>query len=201
MAGVVVFFFSSFYGDKMKHAFMVVVLAVAVAAIITVIKSSLALSLGLVGALSIVRFRTPVKDPEQLLHYFIAIVIGIGMGAGMIDIVAAVMILFSSITVVFWFVAKKTNNHSLNSDDAFFSITFVQTEPKTLLLELNNLMSKHNVGFQIRNITASQETSSINMVLKNTQIERVGSIGTSLQSTFPDDDISYDFWANTPQTD
>ena len=35
--------------------------------IITVVKSSLALSLGLVGALSIVRFRTPIKEPEELL--------------------------------------------------------------------------------------------------------------------------------------
>ena len=33
--------------------------------IITVVKSSLALSLGLVGALSIVRFRTPIKEPED----------------------------------------------------------------------------------------------------------------------------------------
>ena len=36
--------------------------------IITVVKSSLALSLGLVGALSIVRFRTPIKEPEELAY-------------------------------------------------------------------------------------------------------------------------------------
>ena len=41
--------------------------------IITVVKSSLALSLGLVGALSIVRFRTPIKEPEELAYLFIAI--------------------------------------------------------------------------------------------------------------------------------
>ncbi|MDH4317841.1 MAG: DUF4956 domain-containing protein, partial [Desulfobulbaceae bacterium] len=38
--------------------------------IITVVKSSIALSLGLVGALSIVRFRTPVKEPEELAYLF-----------------------------------------------------------------------------------------------------------------------------------
>lgn len=36
--------------------------------VISVVKSSLALSLGLVGALSIVRFRTPIKEPEELAY-------------------------------------------------------------------------------------------------------------------------------------
>ena len=39
--------------------------------VISVVKSSLALSLGLVGALSIVRFRTPIKEPEDLVYLFI----------------------------------------------------------------------------------------------------------------------------------
>ena len=38
--------------------------------VIMVVKSSLALSLGLVGALSIVRFRTPIKEPEELVYLF-----------------------------------------------------------------------------------------------------------------------------------
>jgi len=50
--------------------------------LITVVKSSLALSLGLVGALSIVRFRTPIKEPEELAYLFIAIGAGVGLGAG-----------------------------------------------------------------------------------------------------------------------
>jgi len=49
--------------------------------IISIVKSSLALSLGLVGALSIVRFRTAIKEPEELGYFFMAISIGLGMGA------------------------------------------------------------------------------------------------------------------------
>ncbi len=56
-------------------------LALIVCVIISVVKSSLALSLGLVGALSIVRFRTPIKDPEDLIYLFLSIVTGIGFGA------------------------------------------------------------------------------------------------------------------------
>lgn len=49
--------------------------------IITIVKSSLALSLGLVGALSIVRFRTALKEPEELSFTFLSIAIGLGLGA------------------------------------------------------------------------------------------------------------------------
>ncbi len=63
--------------------------------IITVVKSSLALSLGLVGALSIVRFRTPIKEPEELAYLFISIAIGLGLGAEQTvpTIVAGILIL------------------------------------------------------------------------------------------------------------
>ena len=49
--------------------------------IISIVKSSLALSLGLVGALSIIRFRTAIKEPEELGYFFMAISIGLGLGA------------------------------------------------------------------------------------------------------------------------
>jgi len=67
-----------------KHHVGVVIpiLASIVFLVIMVVKSSLALSLGLVGALSIVRFRTPIKEPEELIYLFLAISIGLGYAAG-----------------------------------------------------------------------------------------------------------------------
>lgn len=58
-----------------------VLIAITVMLVISIVKSSLALSLGLVGALSIVRFRTAIKEPEELVYFFVAIAIGLGMGA------------------------------------------------------------------------------------------------------------------------
>lgn len=57
------------------------VIAMTTLLVISVVKSSLALSLGLVGALSIVRFRTPIKEPEELAYIFLAIAIGLSLGA------------------------------------------------------------------------------------------------------------------------
>lgn len=62
--------------------------------VISVVKSSLALSLGLVGALSIVRFRTPIKEPEELVYLFLAIATGLGIGASQIEgTVAAIIVI------------------------------------------------------------------------------------------------------------
>lgn len=63
--------------------------------IITIVKSSLALSLGLVGALSIVRFRSAIKEPEELAYLFFTISIGLGLGANqrIITVVGALILL------------------------------------------------------------------------------------------------------------
>ena len=58
-----------------------VVLVVTTTLIISIVKSSVALSLGLVGALSIVRFRAAIKEPEELVYLFLAISVGLGLGA------------------------------------------------------------------------------------------------------------------------
>lgn len=70
-------------------------LAVTTTLIISIIKSSLALSLGLVGALSIVRFRAAIKEPEELAFLFLAISVGLGLGAGqaLVTVVALGVIL------------------------------------------------------------------------------------------------------------
>lgn len=69
------------------------VLSLTVFLVIVTVKQSLALSLGLVGALSIVRFRTPVKEPEDLIYYFISIGIGLGFGANQ-NLLASTALLF-----------------------------------------------------------------------------------------------------------
>jgi len=63
---------------KNFRSFMTFVLLPPIGYLITnVISTNIALSLGMVGALSIVRFRTPVKNPLELINYFMLITIGI----------------------------------------------------------------------------------------------------------------------------
>jgi hypothetical protein len=77
------------------------ILSCVVFLVIVVVKSSLALSLGLVGALSIVRFRTPIKEPEELVYLFLAIAIGLGYGAGH-TLVTTIIISLILLMTFFW---------------------------------------------------------------------------------------------------
>jgi uncharacterized membrane protein YhiD involved in acid resistance len=63
-----------------------VLMSVITAAVILTVQSSVVISLGMVGALSIVRFRTAVKDPMDLAFLFWAISAGIICGAGLVEI-------------------------------------------------------------------------------------------------------------------
>ena len=67
--------------DREHFSEIFVPLAIITTLVITVIKFSLALSLGLVGALSIVRFRAAIKEPEELVYLFFIIAIGLANGA------------------------------------------------------------------------------------------------------------------------
>ena len=73
--------FSKSWSNRFQFSNLLPILALTVFLVISIVKSSLALSLGLVGALSIVRFRTPIKEPEELLYLFIAIAVGLGLAA------------------------------------------------------------------------------------------------------------------------
>jgi uncharacterized membrane protein YhiD involved in acid resistance len=73
--------FGQSLSNRKRLAKNFLLISVTTALIITVVKSSLALSLGLVGALSIVRFRSAIKEPEELAYLFLAIALGLGFGA------------------------------------------------------------------------------------------------------------------------
>ncbi|MEM9921620.1 MAG: DUF4956 domain-containing protein [Bacteroidota bacterium] len=81
--------------NRAKFASNFLPLALGTLLIIMIVKSSIALSLGLVGALSIVRFRAAIKDPEELTYLFIAIGLGLAGGANqpILAIVSFVLIL------------------------------------------------------------------------------------------------------------
>jgi len=84
--------------DSFSRNFMI--LSMTIMIIITIVKSSLALSLGLVGALSIVRYRTAIKEPEELAYTFVAIAIGLGLGADQILLTTVAFVLMIALIIL-----------------------------------------------------------------------------------------------------
>ena len=107
----------------------IAVIAVITSAVIITIQSSIVVSLGMVGALSIVRFRTAVKDPMDLVFLFWSIVVGIICGVGMAEtaillsiIVTAGIILLDRIPVAKAPMMLVVNSRDLDSEKKIIEI-------------------------------------------------------------------------------
>jgi hypothetical protein len=87
--------------------------------ITTLISGNIALSLGMVGALSIVRFRNPVKNPFELIIFFALITVGIGISVNI-----KLGILMTVIVILVILIAKKFENISKKRGKDLFSISF-----------------------------------------------------------------------------
>lgn len=69
--------------------------------VIMAVTSNVVLSLGMVGALSIVRFRAAIKEPMEIVYLFWAIAIGIVIGAGMIPLAVIGSVIIGAILILF----------------------------------------------------------------------------------------------------
>tara|TARA_Y100001970_G_scaffold254815_1_gene330953 strand:- start:3682 stop:4407 length:726 start_codon:yes stop_codon:yes gene_type:complete len=119
--------------DKDYFSDTFIPLAIITTLVITVIKFSLALSLGLVGALSIVRFRAAIKEPEELVYLFFVISIGLANGANQFllsTISTIIIILFLFLRN--YYQSKKVNDFKLNSDSNILSINIIDNKKKNI---------------------------------------------------------------------
>lgn len=107
---------NTFYSKTFNLSLML--LCVITAAIILTIQSSVIVSLGMVGALSIVRFRTAVKEPLDLVFLFWSISAGIISGAGMIGLAVALSIVVTGLMILFYHIpeVRKSMILSVNAE-------------------------------------------------------------------------------------
>ncbi len=123
---------SNSLSSKYQLSTIIPILSATTYLVILIVKSSLALSLGLVGALSIVRFRTPVKEPEDLVYLFLAIAIGIGFGAFQI---LTTLIIFLIIMLFIWFRREKNLEvrNDYNLEISFHDKNFYKEKSEKIL--------------------------------------------------------------------
>lgn len=116
--------FSQNFGNKKYFSKNFITLGLTTCIVITIVKSSLALSLGLVGALSIVRFRAAIKEPEELVYLFLVIATGLGAGANQIKIIS-IGIPFILILII---ISNLFNRKKILSDTNVFQLSLVIPE-------------------------------------------------------------------------
>lgn len=99
--------------------------------------NNIASGVGVLGALSLIRFRTVVRDPRDMMFLFAALGIGISCGAGMFAIAIAGCILLSSVIVLLHFAPFATHRRY----EAMLRF-LVETDDDTARVQVDSIMSE-----------------------------------------------------------
>ena len=147
--------------------------------VITIVKSSIALSLGLVGALSIVRFRAAIKDPEELTYLFLAIAIGLAAGATQ---PVTVIIAFVGILLIVYLTKRMSGiKHSSANGGMYLNIqTDVDDLPK-----ITALLSQHFEQVEFKRMDKLEKGMALNFVVQTDNIAAVGHAQKALSELSP----------------
>ncbi len=155
--------------------------------IISIIKSSLALSLGMVGALSIVRFRTPIKEPEELAYLFMSIALGIGLGADQ-RLPTIIAYIFTIAILTFranLFKYNKSQSHYLNIE---IPEKYSQSD---LIKKIDDLLKKYSDISEIKRIDVREGLTLMTYFIDCKNKENLFEAMNSLKSQFPEASISF----------
>ena len=152
--------------DHNQYLPMFLLLIPTMVVIITIIKSSIALSLGLVGALSIVRFRTPIKEPEELLYIFVAIAIGLGLGANQVMVTVIGFAVVVAVLVPFALTKKVFLRSNSNLVDVILQLP---DESKLELSDIEGILQKQNFTYKIKRLY--QKDNRIELLIDTLRIE------------------------------
>ena len=145
-----------------------VLIAVTVMLVISIVKSSLALSLGLVGALSIVRFRTAIKEPEELVYFFIAIALGLGMGANQ-----RIITLIGAIVVILYIVINNVNSVNRNLQQNLI-LTISNTSDKALdENKILDMLKKYCFKVDLRRLDESNNNTELSLSVEFTSLQGI----------------------------
>ena len=142
--------------NKSYFSDLFVPLSITTTLVITVIKFSLALSLGLVGALSIVRFRAAIKEPEELIYLFLIIGIGLACGANQY-IVGISATIFIIITLFIFSKFRRSDVHM--SDTKNINVLQLEIKNKSISLQkIIKILEKDTSYLNLKSSTISENT-------------------------------------------
>jgi hypothetical protein len=151
--------YSSTFSNKFNFSKNFIVLGITTTLIITIVKSSLALSLGLVGALSIVRFRAAIKEPEELVYLFLVISVGLGCGAGQLLITTTGILFILFLIYLF----QKNNKLKYSQNLVKMNLSIIKNK-RMSEIEINRVIAK------IKPYTSQMDLISFSVAKNDTSI-------------------------------
>ena len=174
--------------NKKDFSKIFVPLCLATTLIITIVKSSIALSLGLVGALSIVRFRAAIKEPEELVYLFIIIALGLGYGANQFVITFFGFVLIIIILII---ISKFTiKEKELSANDLDISITIKKKITEEELKKIEEIILSISNKVKLSSTIFLENETSLNFEIELNTFNDLNIIRSKLQNKFKEINIS-----------
>ncbi len=170
--------------DRRKFSNNFIPLAIGTLLIITVIKSSIALSLGLVGALSIVRFRSAIKDPEELTMLFL--IIGFGLMGGA-DKPVLSLISFVLIVPIFYFNSIMSKNKGTVTNKAFLNVSTKLKDVSAITASIES----HTSYLEIKRVDSANDGINASFYCTIDGPDQLQKIINSVNADDPDATISF----------
>jgi hypothetical protein len=144
--------------------------------IISIVKSSLALSLGLVGALSIIRFRAAIKEPEELAYLFLAIGIGLGFGADQTGITLLAFAIISIIVII----AKKFSKRFHDNQNLHLTIQSNGSN-KISIDAIIDILKKYCDEVDLKRLDETKETLEASFMVESQNFTQLNKAKGELQ--------------------
>lgn len=153
--------------------------------IITIVQSSIALSLGLVGALSIVRFRAAIKDPEELVYLFLVIGIGLGCGAGQSFLTLLAFVLILALILVN---NRLSGQKGFKPQDSMY--LNIRTDMKDVFA-LTELFSMHLSYVELKRMDQTDEGLDLSYIVKADSIKQLEEVRRAINDISPKSTLSF----------
>jgi hypothetical protein len=178
--------FGEALSNRIKFARLLPVLCLITILVISVIKSSLTLSLGLVGALSIVRFRTAIKDPEELIYLFMIIAIGIGLGADQ-----RITTVIATSVIMLLLVVTRLRTLRSRKQNLYLNIQVPEAGTGSTFSSVNSILSRHAQVVDMRRLDRRDHMLQLTYFLDYENKDRLAELIDDLSDNIPDSSFSF----------
>ena len=178
--------FSTTLSNRDEFSKNFILLGIATCIVITIVKNSLALSLGLVGALSIVRFRAAIKEPEELVYLFLVIATGLGGGAGQLKITIAGITIG---LIIIYFSSLKSRKNIESNEIINLGIIIEKNIADNEINKILDDVKKISQELKFISMSKTNNDVSINLDIKPKKFEELSKFSDEINKKFPNSKV------------
>lgn len=163
------------YSFSSSYLVSLILISLIVCLIMVIIGSNIARAFALIGAMSIVRFRNPVKETRDLVYIFASIAIGMSAGTGFYSTTILFAFLFSSVAIIF-------NNFSFFEKDDLINIISIDLKINQLN-DFEKILIQNTSKYKLISHSSLEKNQNINQYVYEIELINQNSLSKIYEET------------------